>query len=193
MANVLTLGSTSWRTLENVPNVESLTKKPPTVNGSLHWMTAAGSIVSFDLSSENFEFIAYPQLLQPAIHDCQVVNLGGCLSIANMSPEEHIELWIMKLYNLNDSWTKLIINRSYADHIRAFRPGCVPYHVLPICIWRLRKILLLYGYNTLVSYDIETAEYTPLQVDGISRYKISVQRRGNRQGKISLRYDVYGM
>ncbi|PIA54765.1 hypothetical protein AQUCO_00900980v1 [Aquilegia coerulea] len=168
---VFTLGcSKSWRRLDNVPNVHCCYKisSSASVNGSLHWFTGGEYIISFDLGSENFGFIAYPQFSilsenRARYHpkEFRVINLGGWLSISDASYVDHIELWIMKEYNVHESWTKYIVSRTYGINGMPFTK------VLPISIWKNGEILLLYDSRILVLYDFKSDQYTPLQVDGI--------------------------
>ncbi|PIA54762.1 hypothetical protein AQUCO_00900977v1 [Aquilegia coerulea] len=134
---VFTLGSKLWRRLENVPKVHCCrVASSASINGYLHC----------------FGFIAYPQFtILPQNEkgyyyprEFKVMNLGGCLSICDGSYDDHIELWIMKEYNVHESWTKYIVSRAYAVDGMPFTK------VLPISIWKNGEILLLYDSRMLV-------------------------------------------
>ncbi|KAF5188114.1 F-box protein [Thalictrum thalictroides] len=166
-AQVCTLGSNSWRKLENFPCVSCFGRKPALINGALHWLSDK-HILSFDLASENFGSVQYPHsnfipffyFEFESEYNFQLVALDACLSIAHLSSDEDFELWIMKDYNVKESWIKLIIKRRYG----------VFQNVFPICIWKNDELLLLYGSNILVSYGIQSGTYTPFEIEDLPAY-----------------------
>ncbi|KAF5177619.1 F-box protein [Thalictrum thalictroides] len=169
-AQVYTLGTNSWRQLENFPHVSCFQSIPALINGSLHWPSYE-NILAFDLASENFGFVEYPQInlvpnapsVFPEINP-RLVVLDGCLSIAVSSSGEDVGLWIMKDYNVKESWIKLVIKRNYL-HDR------VKFHsVLPITFWKNGELLLLYGSKILVSYDT-SGRYTLFEYESFPACK----------------------
>ncbi|KAF5185861.1 F-box protein [Thalictrum thalictroides] len=169
-AQVCTVGSNSWRKLENFPRVSWFRGTPALINGSLHWMSYE-HILSFDLATEKFGFVELPQINLPRRrhgvrpgNDFRLVALDGCLSVADSSSDEDIELWIMKEYNVKESWIKLVIRRRYVE-------DAVFKNVIPISFWKNGELLLLYGSTILVSYEIESGRYTPLEIEGLPAYR----------------------
>ncbi|KAL5723033.1 hypothetical protein ACHQM5_006479 [Ranunculus cassubicifolius] len=177
-AQIHILGTNSWRKLENVPDLICFDGLSPIVNGSLHWLTDKKSILSFDIATEKFGIVELPPLsfskMSPAPEFSQwyfqMMDLGGCLAIADYSYEDHTEIWIMKRYNVKDSWIKINVASQYAY-------GAVFKSVLPISVSNSGDLVLLYGSKILVSYNIESGTYTPLHVSGIPGYKFGHQTR----------------
>ncbi|PIA42332.1 hypothetical protein AQUCO_02000051v1 [Aquilegia coerulea] len=175
-AQVFTLGTNSWRQLENFPCVPCYPSTPVLINGSLHWLSYE-HILSFDLVSENFGLVEYPQrnMVPTALYgfnpenNFQLVVLNGCLSITCSYPGEDIGLWIMKDYNVKESWIKLVIKRNYLKDgiFDTLKDRVLFQNVLPITFWKNGELLLLYGSKILISYEIESGRYTVFEFEGL--------------------------
>lgn len=86
------------------------------VNGALHWLVCQEPnsycfIVGFDLVTEEHREVLLP-FYQDGRFYIKLVELGGCLSLVkNYRPEhknsERAEIWVMKEYGVQESWTKL--------------------------------------------------------------------------------------
>ncbi|PIA45890.1 hypothetical protein AQUCO_01600263v1 [Aquilegia coerulea] len=182
-AQVCTLGSNTWRRLRNFPRVSCYRSAPVLINGSLHWMTYE-HILSFDLASENFEFLQLPEIYLSGPRrfrpekNFRLVALDGCLSVADSSSDEDVQLWIMKEYNVKESWIKLIVKSRYVEDSVLFK------NVIPICFWKNGELLLLYGSQILVTYEIESGRYTPFDIEGLPAYRFDCL-------KGSYGYEVY--
>ncbi|PIA58675.1 hypothetical protein AQUCO_00500548v1 [Aquilegia coerulea] len=169
-ARVFILGSKSWRRLENVPNLYYFRSSCTSINNSLHWLTN-DCVLTFDLASENFGFIAFPQFPElgrwgPRLF--YIMNLGDYLSISDDSYDDHLDLWIMKEYHVEESWTKLIVMKTFAiDGGMQARFS----KMLPISLWKNGEILLSCDFRIFVLYNIESGRYSPLQIDEIPQYR----------------------
>ncbi|KAI9176277.1 hypothetical protein LWI28_000683 [Acer negundo] len=110
---ILTLGSSTWRNFGRLPH--RLIHQGPSqvlVCGRIHWHTWSGvrsscPIISFDFEDEQFREVPKPDCggldHRPNI---QLVDLGGCLSAVVYNNYREFEIWIMKEYNVKDSWIK---------------------------------------------------------------------------------------
>ncbi|KAK0589339.1 hypothetical protein LWI29_012910 [Acer saccharum] len=110
---ILTLGSPAWRNFGRLPY--HLIHQGPSqvlVCGRIHWHTWSGvrsssPIISFDFEDEQFREVPKPDCggldHRPNI---QLVDLGGCLSAAVYNNYREFEIWIMKEYNVKESWIK---------------------------------------------------------------------------------------
>ncbi|PIA42331.1 hypothetical protein AQUCO_02000050v1 [Aquilegia coerulea] len=171
-AQVCTLGTNSWRQLENFPSVHCFPSTPVLINGSLHWPSYE-QILSFDLGSENFGLIEYPKSnLVPntqfginPVDNFRLVVLDGCLSVVISSFGEDVGIWIMKDYNVNESWIKIVIKKNY------LKDRVLIKKVLPITFWKNGELLLLYGSKILVSYGVRSGRYTLFQFEGLPACK----------------------
>ncbi|KAK7359684.1 hypothetical protein VNO77_01647 [Canavalia gladiata] len=108
---VLTLGTNSWRRIQEFPSGVPFDESGKFVSGSVNWLASTASssswvIVSLDLGKES-----YQELLQPEYGEVVVVTLTldvlrDCLCILSHS-EMFSDVWLMKDYGNRESWTKL--------------------------------------------------------------------------------------
>ncbi|OVA09253.1 F-box domain [Macleaya cordata] len=172
---VYTVGSGSWRELENIPyrlydESRSPQAQQALINGVLHWCqcsseTSTNVILSFDIADEQFREVPRPVFGEgPA----RIRNLGvlrGCLSMLverqKMSLGSVYEVWVMEDYGLKESWTKKI----------NFSSSILGYNFRP---WRLLdngEILYRIGGGNMIrlfpSLKCETAEPRSLHNWGI--------------------------
>ncbi|PIA31897.1 hypothetical protein AQUCO_04700037v1 [Aquilegia coerulea] len=164
---VYTLGSNSWRTIGEVSTAAILDFSSAYVDGSLHWLDRdvgqrgafRKKILSFNLSSEEFRVIRTPELIcRP--DNLQLMALGGCLSIVDPFFDNHIEVWSMKEYGVEESWTKICVSKVCLEGLQIFTPKA-------ISVGKNSEIKLLANSSALVSYNIGTGSFTSLEVDGI--------------------------
>nr|GEY31915.1 hypothetical protein [Tanacetum cinerariifolium] len=122
-------------------------------NGTLHWATGDESsphswkIVSLDLANET-----YGEVLQLEYHKgddyLELGVVGDWLCVLNDYSEspvvDMVDVWVMKVYGVTDSWTKLA-SIPYPGHWR----GQI---WAPLCISKDGKLLLKFGLQLLI-YD----------------------------------------
>ncbi|KAL5710458.1 hypothetical protein ACHQM5_021017 [Ranunculus cassubicifolius] len=103
--SVYTLGTESWRTLDDVPYHIGLDKTMVgRANGALHWFAkklGTGVIVSFDIKDEVFREIPGPNGVSYDQYEVSVGDLGGFLSLCTYH-DKLIQIWVM---SENGSWT----------------------------------------------------------------------------------------
>ncbi|XP_026383678.1 F-box/kelch-repeat protein At3g06240-like [Papaver somniferum] len=129
---VYTVGSNSWRSIENldIPYV-SCRGTSRFLNGCLHWIAnysfqTPRVIVSFDLGSETFKELALPENLRGGSNVC-FSAAGGCLTVlcSDPCPWGRFDVWVMKDYGRRESWTRLFTIteniKSFEYIIRSFR------------------------------------------------------------------------
>ncbi|XP_057441263.1 F-box/kelch-repeat protein At3g06240-like isoform X2 [Lotus japonicus] len=103
-----TLGTSTWRNVEVDPMHVSLYTFPTYVNGALYWISGyhkKSSIFCFDFESESFQSFPYPP--RSFVIDITMGEYGGSLYICNSSSTGHINMWIMKKYGFEASWTNI--------------------------------------------------------------------------------------
>ncbi|KAH7568345.1 hypothetical protein JRO89_XS07G0279100 [Xanthoceras sorbifolium] len=120
---VYSLRADSWRWIEDLPDYcyfySFHQQRGTLVAGTLNWMgqmeiesrESRVLIISFDLKSENFRNVPIPDITNTnlgklGIYD--INDLGGCLCLSCIDGcEQVVDIWVMKEYNVKDSWTKL--------------------------------------------------------------------------------------
>ncbi|GAU16390.1 hypothetical protein TSUD_117390 [Trifolium subterraneum] len=108
--SVYTLGSNSWRRIQDlISNVEVFpSHNTPGVfaSGTINWVTrdALGRhIVSLDLEKESYRKISKPNM---ETNRWTLGSLRDCLCIF-ATTKMYVDVWIMKTYENEESWTKL--------------------------------------------------------------------------------------
>ncbi|CAK9145570.1 unnamed protein product [Ilex paraguariensis] len=146
--NVYSLKSNSWKRVQNSPydHAVALISSEIYVNGCVHWLASRVSdyllvTAAFDLGDEKFREVAAPSSLDK---DKFVYNkllvLGGCLC---MLDRNQTDLWVMKEYGVEESWTKYMI--------------CVPdaCEITPLCLWGDEVVLLDLDGERLNVYNLK--------------------------------------
>ncbi|XP_057756618.1 F-box/kelch-repeat protein At3g23880-like [Arachis stenosperma] len=118
------LRSNSWISLDAaLPKSSSWDNWKPKglfCNGAIHWSTYEYciDILIFDLKKRSFSTICGQHLFKP-----RLVLLGGCLAFylygENTAGENTTEVWVMKEYKVESSWT------VYEIPLELFKPLCL--------------------------------------------------------------------
>ncbi|KAI3872147.1 hypothetical protein MKW98_011639 [Papaver atlanticum] len=141
---VLTLGTNSWRRIEDVPSLpDGLTPSSIYVNGSIYWFPekfqkgnwnhgVTVCIMAFDVGSEKFRKIQIPQFIvdqpidfYPPFQACvRLQEVKCCSAILRRVKDSAVKLWVHGINNNgtgDESWNEQIITL----------PGCLYKSVFP--------------------------------------------------------------
>ncbi|KAL9141165.1 hypothetical protein ABFS82_14G085500 [Erythranthe guttata] len=113
VADLHTLGSDSWRRIEDAP-CPKRNSFDPFLNGALHWITNSEKpselISSFDLEREKFDFVPPPPHFNAAyMRKVSWINIGvlrGNLCICYIYEDAMFEAWVMREYGVKETWRK---------------------------------------------------------------------------------------
>ncbi|CAI9117823.1 OLC1v1019308C1 [Oldenlandia corymbosa var. corymbosa] len=138
-ARVYSLKHDRWNRLEDCKVDDGSMDSFHYASGNVHWAARHrsdifGKILSFDLANETFGEMKLPQVMNSS-YSWSIGVLGGCLS-ALYSSEDCVDVWIMKKYGIEDSWTK-IISVPCIDYPEDF------YLSWPVCLFGNGDILLI--------------------------------------------------
>lgn len=177
VVRVLTLGNPSWRTLGMVPYRFVRQSSQAMVSGRFHWISQPGKydvdsqFISFDLTSEQFQVIPKPNNCgrsNRAFYELLV--LRGHLCAAASDASGGLEIWIMKEYNVKESWTKELYIESFLprEELRRMNARTLLSTSIfrAICRFRSGKVLLEHRSKALVLYDPVHETYEDLNIDG---------------------------
>ncbi|XP_058112019.1 F-box protein At3g07870-like [Magnolia sinica] len=129
-AEVYTLGSGAWRSIGSVPYRITVLWwsfiQYVNVHGALHWMTERifnptypELIVAWDVRDEKFRGVPVPLEFGPN-KVCKRMSLrsyNNCLSIVDFEDSRDFpKVWIMKDYNIKESWTKQVKRNMAAEY-----------------------------------------------------------------------------
>ncbi|GJV25561.1 F-box protein CPR1-like protein [Tanacetum coccineum] len=117
---VLTLKSNVWRAVAVESGFDYLSGNGILCNGAIHWYAFSNNnfaIVSFDLSKEVFKEIPLPKLVR-SNWDFTLGTMKDCLCIfaspnINFRKNEDIEIWVMRSYNVQESWERKLPPPGY--------------------------------------------------------------------------------
>ncbi|XP_057426534.1 F-box protein CPR1-like [Lotus japonicus] len=148
-----TFGTKSWTTIQTFPPCEPplhwwdrVGKFVSSGSGTLNWLVGERDrIISFDLEKET-----YGEVLLPLAHhvDRDLPNnievLNNCLCLCYLN-DMHCVLWLMNMYGIQESWTKLIL----IPRCKIPGPIGVFLHIRPLCISENGLVLMEVDYDRL--------------------------------------------
>ncbi|KAK9167633.1 hypothetical protein Scep_002824 [Stephania cephalantha] len=151
---VLTLSTNTWRRLYYVPyNVGSTPGK--LINGALHWIDVYRNLlICFNVEEEKVKEMAKPvYMTNNKVRNVRVFELAGCLALVCRSTKKgsDIEVWVMKEYGLENSWTKMFSIDLKRLPCSSFRPHC-SCSIRPLHILKNNEGILLGRNNSLVLF-----------------------------------------
>ncbi|VVB07752.1 unnamed protein product [Arabis nemorensis] len=134
---------------------------------SLHWvlprrpgLIAFNIIVRFDLAIEEFDIVRFPEAVVNGDVDIQmdIGVLDGCLCLMCNYDQKYVDVWMMKEYNVRDSWTKVFTVQK-PKSVKSFA------YMRPLVYSKDRNKVLLEINNTkLVWLDIESKKLSTLRI-----------------------------
>lgn len=199
-AEILTLGSLTWRSLGQINYDPVQSASQVMVNGRLHWVNWPlrhhhnHRLISFDLSEEKFRLVPCPNSAAGfeghGYHRLMLVNRGGCLSVVSNINYGSFEIWVMKEYGVRQSWRKEFnisseIPRELEEEVdpsfkisRLYRRSFTRV----VCSMKNGEILLQYKCRTLVAYDPRHGTFTNIKIPGMPNMFEAVAHAGNLNG-----------
>ncbi|KAG9146218.1 hypothetical protein Leryth_007916, partial [Lithospermum erythrorhizon] len=119
-------------------------------------------IAAFDLATEEYSIVPQPDYPGNINFNINLETLGGCLSVTWEYYGEYIDIWVLKEYGKQDSWTK--ITRMKVSAFSGYAFGCmrtVEYSVTE------KELILGNGrINSMVRYDIEKKLVKDVKIRG---------------------------
>ncbi|XP_038681137.1 F-box protein At5g65850-like isoform X2 [Tripterygium wilfordii] len=151
VTKVLTLGSSEWRQISDVPPC-CIGKDSVAVPASevIHWkpLKSKGMIVSFDVRKEKFRVTPLPHSL---LRQYELFSWRETLALTDVSSStDHLEIWVLKDYD-NERWAKEYRISTY----RSWRDSP------PFCGAWEDGMIFIYA-NEFYYYDLKTDGVTPM-------------------------------
>lgn len=187
---ILSLSCNKWRSIGKMTyNLEKQSSNRGVIlNGRLHWISLGktrprmrpggyDNIIAFDLADEQFHELGKPGFVGRNHADHQLAVLGGCLSsVVYFFKEEKLEIWIMKEYNVEESWVieykigaffPRLLHQDFQRPYQIWRNNLRRRKVRVLCILKNGEILLEYKYGTLAAYDPESGKFREIIFHGM--------------------------
>jgi F-box interacting protein len=108
--SVYTLGTDTWRRIQDFPYSDISDDLGVFVSGTINWLSYdissrfLNAIVSLDLENESYQNLLLPDADK---RHCSLGKLRDCLCLFTSSSDMLMEVWIMKKYGNKEPWTKL--------------------------------------------------------------------------------------
>lgn len=139
-----------WRRIESPP-AGLLNFCPGTLsNDALHWLKPPNyheeiKIVAFDLAKEEFRNIGLPHFEDGNSSAHLGVSFGGCLSVTLYGAIDSIDFWVMREYNVPESWTKLFNLNLFSptDQWQPLKPILVTESSIIVNEWTTNGYMLI--------------------------------------------------
>ncbi|XP_047961892.1 F-box protein At3g07870-like [Salvia hispanica] len=154
---VYTLGRGTWRRVEADPaSVYSLLGRAISCNHNLHW-TAYDSrnniwtFCSFDVETECFDIFSYPPT---GDRSGSLSVLRDCLCYSYYARNNEIVIWMMKEYQVDESWTVEYKMSTAGLDISNFNTRYM--HVAAIKLFKDGDVLMMLDHSILVYYSNKT-------------------------------------
>ncbi|KAK9072446.1 hypothetical protein SSX86_008880 [Deinandra increscens subsp. villosa] len=158
---VYSLRNGSWKSIGSFPHGMPFDYFGKFSNGALHWaaskdfgLSYSWTIISLDLLKET-----YGEVLQPVYDvgdkDLTLGSLREWLCVLCNYREVRVDLWVMKVYGVRDSWTKLVSIPYLTD------PEGDRFSV-PLCVSNDGKFLLEFG-SKLIVYDSKNGSFSEIR------------------------------
>ncbi|PIA63943.1 hypothetical protein AQUCO_00201334v1 [Aquilegia coerulea] len=164
-AEVYTLGSGKWRKLGNFLYPLCKRSCQVLVKSSLHWLThenrGSATIIAFDVGREEFQTMSSPPEFAHRVdcEDCELdlAELGGYLCLFAYWFDNRCEIWVMKEYGVNTSWTKQhVVSRNVC--------GLRDVVFRPVTMMKNGNILLVIDNQSLVCYNPKRKRFRKLKI-----------------------------
>lgn len=154
-AKIYTLGSGVWRNAGYAPYRVVTMPFYSYLNGALHWVPCIPNspefIYSFDFDNEQFGVVPPPPHFgkkEKELTDyLRVGVLKGCLYICLLDRRDRFDIWVMKEYGKQESWTKQFV----IENLVYPRKRSWDFYE-PIMVLGNGEILMLYNDDAAVCY-----------------------------------------
>ncbi|KAM7276703.1 hypothetical protein ACFE04_018569 [Oxalis oulophora] len=149
VCDVYSLKTNTWRRSPTQAPSSCISNKKDVgicCNDALHWMTPiARTVFAFALATEQWQDVPLPDNVRPT----HLGSLKGCLYLITRYQTCNIDVWVMKVYGVKDSWTKSV---SVSLETISQQPLRFRYYLIYAIIGD--KILIKDGLlDTVILYD----------------------------------------
>ncbi|CAN8252930.1 unnamed protein product [Cochlearia groenlandica] len=165
---IFSLKRNSWKRVKPLPfqamvlrqvhyHLEYCHGKGVVAENSLHWVYShrhkVFTVLSFDLASEEIGFVCIPMELLFQFIDLGV--LDGCLCLMSIHKFSHVDVWIMRKYEHDGTWSKLF-RVPKPESVESFES------MKPLLYSKDRRQVLLEinDARNLVWFDLESNGFT---------------------------------
>ncbi|KAL7157656.1 hypothetical protein ABFS83_02G092000 [Erythranthe nasuta] len=170
---VYVLGTGLWRSIAPpTPFIYESCSTGVSLNGTIHWLVqnvdGSHCISCFDIETELFStFLPPPLPISKRFQNIlllSLVDLGGYLCVCDNTVEE-IDMWLMKEYGDEKSWTKEFVIRKSREYV-CYCEGCTEI-VYPIRVFKDGDILMAWFGIHMFYYSDKTKTTARIDMFGM--------------------------
>ncbi|KAF7144762.1 hypothetical protein RHSIM_Rhsim04G0042200 [Rhododendron simsii] len=167
-AEIITLGTNLWRTVGDAPRYLQSYSGGCFLKGALHWIVTENSselMCCFDFGKENFQPFPGPCQFRglPGRMRVDAMILGelkGGLSLCHRpSDDDTVDIWVMKDYAVQESWTKDFVIKIQLVEAIFHNHHYRNYHYQPLMGSNNEDILMLGESSLLLSWNIRDRSF----------------------------------
>ncbi|PIA41721.1 hypothetical protein AQUCO_02200266v1 [Aquilegia coerulea] len=171
--NIYSLKDATWSTMSKVPyEIQNKLHEPGIfLNGGLHWIAKSKVscyeiVICFNVEENVFREIPKPDCVDERAHIILGI-LGRQLCMLSKYFGTDIEIWVMKDYGQNDSWTKLFaIDETIMGYAKNSYPSFDEQYPTPLCFANNDEVLLRDDRGLLL-YGSEKKSAKNVKIHGI--------------------------
>lgn len=183
MAEVHTLGTDSWRSIGEAPNIIHYSAMHGTfLNGALHWFVVNDdetSLCCFNLDNEQFQPFPRPSQFAKCCkisHKMRMMMSMGVvkdqLFLCHPFNNSVLEIWVMGDYGVSESWTRMhVINLPIN-----VTPKAICFldngEILMLKFFYFQEFLTLHHHFDLVSYNPKEGSFRKITINMKEEYQI---------------------
>lgn len=179
--DVFSLKMRTWRRIESSPYDHAVPELASGVflNGAVHWLACDTNtkgypsvIAAFNLEGEEFEEVPPPDSLdKDKFVFNKLVVLGGCLGMVVDRYNGQVDVWVMKDYGVQESWTKFTVNAP--EDADVFKPICQTGEK-EVVLQKDDEKLVVYNLTEETSRDMVVAGIPDMFEDGVVTFSESL-------------------
>lgn len=138
-------------------------------NGALHWLVSEKParkgeflIAAFNVSKDELRLVPNPDIVKENVK-VDLAILGGCVCMVCNYPKKNVDIWVMKSYGVQESWSKLISTSDVKliEELDFLRP--IVYDKSG------KEVLLEKNFQRLYWYNLESKMAKRFKVAGMPR------------------------
>ena len=166
LGEIFTPGTNRWRRIGKPPFPANKEFYGVPLNGAIHWIANdeipnSKLICAFDIDSEKLRPISLPPDFDKNPEGMMLGILGSFFYICNIYSDLNLDIWVMKIYGVEESWTKQVViaRNSLEPDFREIRP---------MMILKDGNVLILRDDKNLELYDPRLKKFGKIEIKGVS-------------------------
>ncbi|XP_017256481.1 F-box protein At3g07870 [Daucus carota subsp. sativus] len=165
-ADVLIIGTNTWKRVGYLPYPSNQESLGGTVKGAFHWlfyneMKDFTSLYAFNIEDEQNYMVPFPPNIGNDKVNMSVGMLNNCLCLFDNSHPAHFGIWSMEEYGVRESWAlKCILTASIPA-------GICKSTIHPLAALKDDGFIIKSGSGNFYFYDQKNMNFTRFEIDNV--------------------------